>query len=68
MLEQAELVTIRPKEVVYAREQPIQWAHFPEDCVISLVTELEKFSRGRKTRPPFFTELCLGLARVLTKR
>lgn len=41
VLERAELVTIRPKEVVYAREQPIQWAHFPEDCVISLVTELE---------------------------
>ena len=41
MLERAEVVTIRPKEIVYKQEQPIQFAHFPEDCVISLVTELE---------------------------
>jgi CRP-like cAMP-binding protein len=41
VLERTELVPIRSKEIVYEREQPIQFAHFPEDCVISLVTELE---------------------------
>lgn len=41
VLEPAEMVTIQSKEIVYEREQPIRFAHFPEDCVISLVTELE---------------------------
>lgn len=41
MLERTEIVTIRPKETVYERDQPIEFAHFPENCVISLVTELE---------------------------
>ena len=41
VLERTEVVTIRSKEIVYEREQPIRFAHFPEDCVISLVTELE---------------------------
>lgn len=33
-----------------------------------LAKELEKMAAGRKTRPPFFTELCTALAKVLTKR
>ena len=41
VLERTEIVAIQSKEVVYEREQPIRFAHFPEDCVISLVTELE---------------------------
>ena len=35
------MVTIQSQEVVYEREQPIPFAHFPEDCIISLVTVLE---------------------------
>ena len=41
MLERAEVVTIHSKEILYKREQPIRFAHFPDDCVISLVTELD---------------------------
>ena len=41
VLERAEMVTIQSKEIVCERDQPIRFAHFPEDCVISLVTELE---------------------------
>jgi CRP-like cAMP-binding protein len=35
------MVTIQSQEVVFEREQTIPFAHFPEDCVISLVTVLE---------------------------
>jgi len=41
VLERCELVTVESKEIVFRRGEPIQYAHFPEDCVISLVTELE---------------------------
>jgi len=41
VLERAEMVTIQSQEIIYGREQPIRFAHFPEDCVISLVIELE---------------------------
>lgn len=41
MLERSELVSIQSKESVFEREQPIRFAHFPEDCVISLVTKLD---------------------------
>lgn len=41
VLERAELVTIQSKDVIYEREQPIRFAYFPDDCVISLVTRLE---------------------------
>ena len=41
MLERTELVSIQSKESVFEREQPIRFAHFPEDCVISLVTKLD---------------------------
>ena len=41
MLERTELVSMQSKESVFEREQPIRFAHFPEDCVISLVTKLD---------------------------
>jgi CRP-like cAMP-binding protein len=41
VLERTEVVTVQSKEMIYEREQPIRFAHFPEDCVISLVTVLE---------------------------
>ncbi len=41
VLESAELVTIETKQIVFERDQPIRHIHFPEDSVISLVTELE---------------------------
>jgi CRP-like cAMP-binding protein len=34
-------VSIQSKENVFEREQPIRFAHFPDDCVISLVTKLD---------------------------
>jgi CRP-like cAMP-binding protein len=41
VLERSEVVTVESKEVIYEREQPIRFAHFPDDCVISLVTTLD---------------------------
>ena len=41
VLERAELVTVESEEIVFERNQPIRHVHFPDDCVISLVTELE---------------------------
>jgi hypothetical protein len=41
VLARSELVTVRSKDIVYRRDEPIRYVHFPEDCVISLVTELE---------------------------
>ena len=37
----AEMVRIEVKELVFRRAEPIRYIHFPQDCVISLVTELE---------------------------
>src|SRR5882762_1238053 len=39
--ERSEVVTVESKEIIFLRGEPIQYVHFPEDCVISLVTELE---------------------------
>ena len=41
VLERAEMVTIETKEIVWEPDSPIRFAHFPEDCVISLVTDLK---------------------------
>lgn len=41
MLERTEIVSVKSKENIFEREQPIPFAHFPEDCVISLVTKLD---------------------------
>lgn len=40
VLERAEMVTIETGEIVWEPDQPIRFAHFPENCVISLVTDL----------------------------
>jgi CRP-like cAMP-binding protein len=37
----ADIVTIEVKELIFRRSEPIRYIHFPQDCVISLVTELE---------------------------
>ena len=37
----SERVTVRSKEVVFRRGEAIPHVYFPEDCVISLVTELD---------------------------
>lgn len=41
VLDRAETVTVRTQEVVYERDQPIPFVYFPENGVISLVTELQ---------------------------
>jgi CRP-like cAMP-binding protein len=41
VLERTEIVSVQSKESIFEREQPIRFAHFPEDCVISLVTQLD---------------------------
>jgi CRP-like cAMP-binding protein len=41
VLTNAEMVTVETKELVWDRDEPIRFIHFPEDCVISLVIELE---------------------------
>jgi len=41
ILARAEDVTVRSKEVVYRRGETIRHVYFPENCVISIVTELE---------------------------
>jgi CRP-like cAMP-binding protein len=40
VLERAEVVTIESEEVVFRRREPIPYAYFPDNCVISLVTEM----------------------------
>ena len=41
VLSVTELVRIEVKELVFRRSEPIRHIHFPQDCVISLITELE---------------------------
>jgi CRP-like cAMP-binding protein len=41
VLEKSELVTVETKEIVFKRDAAIRHVHFPDDCVISLVTELD---------------------------
>ena len=41
VLGRSELVAIESKELIFNREAPISHVYFPEDCVISLVTEME---------------------------
>lgn len=40
LLASSELVTVRSKEVLFKRQSPLPYAHFPEDCVISLITQM----------------------------
>jgi CRP-like cAMP-binding protein len=41
ILERCETVTIQSKQLVWRRDQPVDYVYFPEDCVISLITEME---------------------------
>ncbi len=41
ILAASEDVEVETKDVVFRRGEPIRYIHFPHDCVISLVTELE---------------------------
>ncbi len=41
VLERCEMVTIESEEIVFRRNEPIPFAYFPDNCVISLVTEME---------------------------
>ena len=40
VFERSEMVTIKSEEVVFRRREPIPYAYFPDNCVISLVTEM----------------------------
>ena len=40
VLERSDLVKIQSEEVVFHRKEPIRYAYFPDNCVISLVTEM----------------------------
>jgi hypothetical protein len=41
VIERAELVTVKSRELLFEPEERLKYVHFPEDCVISLVTVLE---------------------------
>jgi hypothetical protein len=45
VLARTEMVTIESKEIVWEPDKPIRFVHFPEDCVISLVTTLKDGDR-----------------------
>jgi hypothetical protein len=38
VVRRSELVTVESKEILFEPEETVQFVHFPEDCVISLVT------------------------------
>ena len=40
VLERSELVTVKSEQAIFERGQPIPYAYFPDNCVISLVTEM----------------------------
>jgi CRP-like cAMP-binding protein len=41
LVERSELVEVKSKQILFQPEEKLEYAHFPEDCVISLVTVLE---------------------------
>ena len=41
LLERAELVTVESKKVIFEPEERIEYVHFPENSVISLITVME---------------------------
>jgi CRP-like cAMP-binding protein len=41
ILSRCEMVTVHSKELIFRREEPIEYVYFPEDGVISLVTDLD---------------------------
>jgi len=40
VLERCEVVRVESEELIFRRNEPIRFAYFPDDCVISLVTEM----------------------------
>jgi hypothetical protein len=41
LVERSELIAVKSKEILFQPEQKVEYAHFPEDCVISLVTVMK---------------------------
>jgi CRP-like cAMP-binding protein len=41
VLDRSETVTIESEEIIFRRKEPIPFTYFPDNCVISLVTEME---------------------------
>jgi CRP-like cAMP-binding protein len=41
VLMRSEVVPIKSEQIIFRRNEPIHFAYFPDDCVISLVTEME---------------------------
>jgi len=41
VIERAELVTVKSRELLFEPGERLKYVHFPEDCVISLVTVME---------------------------
>ena len=41
VLERCEVVQVESEEIIFQRNEPVRFAYFPDDCVISLVTEME---------------------------
>jgi hypothetical protein len=41
VVERSEMVTIQSKEMLFEPGERLRYVHFPEDCVISLVTVME---------------------------
>jgi hypothetical protein len=41
VIERSELVTVKSRELLFEPEERLKYVHFPEDCVISLVTVME---------------------------
>ncbi|MDQ3673262.1 MAG: Crp/Fnr family transcriptional regulator, partial [Gemmatimonadota bacterium] len=40
LLAASKLVTVRTREIIFSRGATVPYVHFPEDCVISLVTQM----------------------------
>jgi hypothetical protein len=41
VIERSELVTVKSRQLLFEPEDRVKFVHFPEDCVISLVTVME---------------------------
>jgi hypothetical protein len=41
VMERSQLVTVKSKELLFEPEERLKYVHFPEDCVVSLVTVME---------------------------
>ena len=41
LVERSELIEVKSKQILFEPEQKLEFAHFPEDCIISLVTVMD---------------------------